>query len=67
MIEKLSEVALSLAAPFVLGVFGFLWRVNSKISSIEAQLKAHDGRITSNSHKLNTHFEKAFTIRKDKD
>ena len=66
MIEHLSEVAMSLTAPFIIGVFTFLWRMNTKMSTFEARLEAHDRRIVSNANKLHTHFEKSFTIRKDR-
>ena len=67
MIEHLSEVAMSLAAPFIIGVFTFLWRMNTKMSAMEARLDAHERRICANATKLQSHFEKAFTIRKDKE
>ena len=64
MIGHLTEIAVSLATPFIIGVFAFLWRVNTKLTALEQRVEAHDKRIHSNSHKLTQHFEKAFTIRK---
>tara|TARA_R100000734_G_C3312134_1_gene103087 strand:- start:410 stop:619 length:210 start_codon:yes stop_codon:yes gene_type:complete len=63
-VEQLTEMMMGLAAPAVLGIFGFLWRVNSKLHSIEQRLEGHEHRITGNSKKLAQHFDKAFTIRK---
>lgn len=63
--DHLSEIAMTLATPLIVGLFGFLWRVNSKLTALEKTVEASDRRITSNAHQLRTHFEKAFTIRKD--
>ena len=62
--EHLTTVLVGLAGPIFLGVFGFLWRVNSKLSGIEKELEAHKNRIQSNRAQLQKHFDKAFTIRK---
>ena len=59
-----TAIAISIAGPAILGVFGFLWRVNSKMSSMERTLEAHERRITNNTTQLQSHFDKAFTIRK---
>lgn len=67
MEEHLTTIAISIAGPAVLGVFGFLWRVNSKISTLERDIKAHDLRIRNNASQLSKHFDKAFTIRKSID
>ena len=64
--DHIIGIAVSLASPVILGVFGFLWRVNSKLTALEKQVEANTSRIQSNAHKLNQHFEKAFTIRRDK-
>ena len=61
--EHITTVIISIAGPAILGVFGFLWRVNSKISILERDIKAHDLRIRNNSSQLSKHFDKAFTIR----
>jgi|TARA_R100000234_G_scaffold88562_1_gene56941 hypothetical protein len=63
--EHITTVIISIAGPAILGVFGFLWRVNSKISILERDIKAHDLRIRNNSSQLSKHFDKAFTIRKN--
>ncbi len=65
MEEHLTTVAVGLAVPTILGIFGFLWKVNAKLSHMERDLKAHDQRITNNTRTLRSHFEKAFTIRKN--
>lgn len=62
--EQLLEMMMGLAVPALLGIFGFLWRVNSKLTAMEQMLKGHDYRITNNTKKLAQHFDKAFTIRK---
>lgn len=67
MIENLEAILVGLAGPVILGVFGFLWKVNSKLSIIEQRQDALDRRVTSNANKLQSHFEKAFTIRKNID
>jgi len=67
MEEHLTEIAVSLVTPILLGLFGFLWRVNSKLTALEKQVEAHSHRIASNCHKLSQHFDKAFTIRKDRE
>ncbi len=67
MIENLEAILVGLAGPVILGIFGFLWKVNSKLSSIEQQQDALDRRVSANSSKLQSHFEKAFTIRKNID
>ena len=56
-----------IAGPAWLGIFGFLWKVNSKITKLERDIEAHDLRIRSNSQQLSKHFDKAFTIRKNVD
>jgi hypothetical protein len=63
-VEQLVDLAMGLAGPVILGIFGFLWRVNSKITAMEQRIQAHEHRIAGNSRKLSQHFEKAFTIRK---
>lgn len=65
MEAHLTAIAISVAGPAILGIFGFLWRVNSKLTALEKSVEAHERRITSNSSQLQSHFNKAFTIRKD--
>lgn len=55
---------MGIAGPCVLAIFGFLWRVNTKLTAIEQRIVAHEHRIQNNTRKLNQHFDKAFTIRK---
>lgn len=64
MEEHLTTVLIGLAGPVILGVFGFLWKVNSKLTGIERELKSHENRINANRRELDKHFDKAFTIRK---
>ena len=63
----IETILIGIAGPALLGIFGFLWKVNSKLSSIEQQQDALDRRVSANSSKLQSHFEKAFTIRKNID
>ena len=65
MEEHFTAIAISIAGPALLGVFGFLWKTNSRLSTIERELKAHEHRINHNSSTLSKHFDKAFTIRKN--
>jgi hypothetical protein len=65
MEEHLTSIIVGITGPAVLGIFAFLWKVNSRIATIERDIKAHDHRIKSNSAQLTKHFEKAFTIRKN--
>ncbi len=64
MQEHLVSIVLSIAGPAILGIFGFLWRANSRIAMLEKHIEAMEKRITSNTRQLQSHFEKAFTIRK---
>ena len=64
MEEHLTSIAVGIAGPAILGIFAFLWKVNSRIATLERDIKAHDHRIKSAQHQLNSHFNKAFTIRK---
>ena len=65
MEAHLTAIAISVAGPAILGIFGFLWRVNSKLTALVKSVEAQERRITSNSSQLQSHFNKAFTIRKD--
>ena len=64
MEEHLTAVALGLAVPTILGVFGFLWRTNARLSKHEKELESLRFLIDSNTRTLESHFNKAFTIRK---
>lgn len=64
MEEHLTSIVVGITGPAVLGIFAFLWKVNSRIATMERDIKAHDHRIKSNAAQLSKHFEKAFTIRK---
>jgi hypothetical protein len=65
--EHVLAIAVSLASPVVLGIFGFLWRVNTKLTALEHRVDAHETRISTQATKLQSHFEKAFTIRRERD
>ena len=67
MEEHLVSIAVGIAGPAILGIFAFLWKVNSRIATLERDIKAHDLRIRNNSSQLSKHFDKAFTIRKSID
>ena len=62
--EHVTTIALSLASPVLLGIFGFLWKLSHKVTSLEKALEACQRGVKSNREQLNKHFEKAFTIRK---
>ena len=65
MEEHLVTIGLSIPGPTILGIFAFLWKVNTRIATLERDIKAHDHRIKSAQSQLNSHFNKAFTIRKN--
>ena len=65
MEEHLTSIVVGIAGPAILGIFAFLWKVNSRLSTIERDLKAHEHRIKTNANTLSKHFDKAFTIRKN--
>ncbi len=58
------SIGLSIAGPAILGVFGFLWKVSSRLTAAEKHIEALESRVSRNSKQLHSHFEKAFTIRK---
>jgi len=65
MEEHLVTIGLSIAGPAILGIFAFLWKVNTRLATLERDIKSHDQRIRSAQSQLNSHFNKAFTIRKN--
>lgn len=65
MQDHFVAIALSIAGPAVLGVFGFLWRVSARLTAAEKHIEALERRVTGNSSQLQSHFDKAFTIRKN--
>ena len=67
MEEHLTSIAVGLVGPAIPGVFAFLWKVNSKLSTLERDIAAHENRIRSNAAQLAKHFDKAFTIRRKVD
>ena len=64
MEEHLTSIAVGIAGPAILGIFAFLWKVNARIATLERDIKAHDQMIRAAQQQLNSHFNKAFTIRK---
>ena len=60
----LVSIALSIAGPALLGVFGYLWRVNSRLTAAEKHIEALETRVSNHGRQLQQHFDKAFTIRK---
>jgi len=64
MEDHLTTIGLSIAGPAILGIFGFLWRVSARLTAAEKHIEALERRVTSNSSQLQSHFDKAFTIRK---
>tara|TARA_B100000459_G_C8557471_1_gene192405 strand:+ start:587 stop:793 length:207 start_codon:yes stop_codon:yes gene_type:complete len=63
-VDHLISIGVGVAGPALLGIFAFAWKVNSRLSAIERDLKNHEQRIKSAQNQLNQHFDKAFTIRK---
>ena len=64
MEEHLTTIAVGLAVPTILGIFGYLWKVNTRLTAAEKMIEAHEQRIFRESTQLHSHFDKAFTIRK---
>ena len=67
MEDHLLAIGVSVSGPAILGVFGFLWKVSSRLTAAEKHIEALELRVTRNSKQLQSHFEKAFTIRKSID
>ena len=65
MEAHLTAIGLSIAGPAILGIFGFLWKVSARLTAAEKHIEALERRVTSNSSRLQSHFDKAFTIRKN--
>ena len=63
--EHLTTIALSIAGPVLLGIFGFLWKLSHKVTELDHKVQAISNRVASNRQQLDKHFEKTFTIRKE--
>ena len=48
MMEHVTTIALSLASPVLLGIFGFLWKLSHKVTSLEKSLEACQRGVKSN-------------------
>jgi len=64
-VDHLISIGVGIAGPAMLGIFAFAWRVNSRLSAIERDLKNHEQRIKAAQGQLNKHFDRAYTIRKN--
>lgn len=65
MEETLVTIAISIAGPALLGIFGLVWRLTSKVGLHEKQIEAHEKRISSIVHKLEKVEDKAYSIVKN--
>ena len=61
----LITVAISIAGPVLLGVFGLVWKMSAKVSLHEKQIEAHDRRIRDNMAKLQKLDDKQYSIVKN--
>ena len=62
--EHILTIALSLAGPVLLGIFGFLWKLSHKVTELDHKIQATQRGVQANRSQLDKHFEKSFTIRK---
>ena len=65
MEEHLITIAISIAGPALLGVFGLIWRLTSKVSLHEKQIEAHDRRIREISARIQKLDDKQYSIVKN--
>jgi len=65
MEEHLITIIISIAGPALLGVFGLVWRLTSKVSLHEKQIEAHDRRIREISARLQKLDDKQYSIVKN--
>jgi hypothetical protein len=65
MEEHLITIAISIAGPALLGIFGLVWRLTSKVSLHEKQIEAHDRRIREISARLQKLDDKQYSIVKN--
>jgi|TARA_Y100001938_G_C8065206_1_gene419766 hypothetical protein len=62
MEETLITIAISIAGPALLGVFGLIWKISAKVSLHEKMIEAHDRRIRDNMSKLQKLDDKQYSI-----
>ena len=65
MEEHFITIAISIAGPALLGVFGPVWRLTSKVSLHEKQIEANDRRIREISARLQKLDDKQYSIVKN--
>jgi hypothetical protein len=65
MEETLITIIISIAGLALLGVFGLVWKISSKVSLHEKQLEAHDRRIRDHSIQLQKLDDKQYSIVKN--
>lgn len=65
MEEHFITIAISIAGPALLGVFGLIWRLTSKVSLHEKQIEAHDRRIREISARIQKLDDKQYSIVKN--
>ena len=65
MEEHFITIAISIAGPALLGIFGLVWRLTSKVSLHEKQIEAHDRRIRDISVRLQKLDDKQYSIVKN--
>tara|TARA_R100000908_G_C3727969_1_gene128311 strand:- start:260 stop:463 length:204 start_codon:yes stop_codon:yes gene_type:complete len=65
MEEHFITIGISIAGPALLGIFGLVWRLTSKISLHEKQIEAHDRRIREMSVRLQKLDDKQYSIVKN--
>jgi hypothetical protein len=65
MEEIIITIAISIAGPALLGIFGLIWRLTSKVSLHEKQIEAHDRRIRDCASRLQKLDDKQYSIVKN--
>jgi len=65
MEEHFITIAISIAGPALLGIFGLVWRLTNKVSLHEKQIEAHDRRIRDISVRLQKLDDKQYSIVKN--
>jgi hypothetical protein len=65
MEETLITIAVGIAGPAILGVFGLIWKMSAKISLHEKQIEAHDRRIRDCTSRMQKLDDKQYSIVKN--
>tara|TARA_R100001443_G_scaffold3553_1_gene11139 strand:- start:361 stop:567 length:207 start_codon:yes stop_codon:yes gene_type:complete len=65
MEEIIITIAISIAGPALLGIFGLIWRLSAKVSLHEKMIEAHDRRIRDNLSRLQKLDDKQYSIVKN--